>query len=403
MMTPKKPNLTTLIVFSVVALALILLPLVQSNWDFAGTFSFLTDFAIFVVIFAIITLGLNVQLGYAGISNFGVAGFFLLGSYVAAIFVLPPSTSPYLKYVGGFIRLLSPFPSLRTEEWLPFIVAAIAAAAACGMLAVVMSILTPRLQADYLAIATIGMAELLRALATVQDGLVNRDAGLFGIPSPLDGIVPRTEYSLFFLILSAAVLALLYIAAELAVRSPYGRVLRGIREDELATAAAGKNIFSFKLQSFVLGACITGVGAALYAWFSGGLSPSVFEPLQGTFIFWVMLIVGGIGSNLGAVGGAFVVWGFWVISLEVAAFPMPDVIAGRIPFIRLGLLGLMFVVVLLLKPQGLIPEQQRVSRWLGQLVSESSARAKTELAAQTTDSGSGPHRIVQDTPDRPDR
>lgn len=363
-MTSTSRNAVTPIVFGFVTVALIGLPLIQSGWNIDGTARFLNEFGIFVLIFAVITLGLNVQLGYAGISNFGVAGFYLVGAYVAGIFVVAPATSSYVTYVGGFVNALNLIPGLRSEQWLPFIVGAIAAALACGLMAAVLALFTPRLRADYLAIATIGLAELLRAVTLVQTNLVNGDRGLLGIHAPLDDLVPATSYPQFYLVLVAAVLAVLYLAAERSLRSPYGRVLRATREDEVATAAAGKHIFAFKLQSFILGAAIMGIGGALYAWFSRGLTPSAFEPFQGTFIFWMMLIVGGVGSNLGALGGAYIVWGVWVITLEFQAFNLPDVIDSRIPYVRLILLGVFFIVMLLLRPQGLISEEQRVSRWL---------------------------------------
>jgi branched-chain amino acid transport system permease protein len=362
-----KRNVVTPTIFGVVTLALIVLPLLQSGGDIGGTLRFLNEFGIFVLIYGIITLGLNIQLGYAGISNFGVAGFFLVGAYVASLFVVPPATSSYVTYVGGFVNTLNLFPSAHSEQWLPFVVGALAAALACALMAALLSLVTPRLRADYLAIATIGVAELLREVTTVQTGLVNGDNGLLGIPAPLDGIVPNDLYPIFYLVLVGVILGLLYFAAERGVRSPYGRGLRAIREDETTAAAAGKNIFRFKLQSFMFGAAITGIGGALYAWFSRGLTPSTFEPFQGTFLFWMMLIVGGVGSNLGAIGGAYIVWGIWVVSLEIASFSLPDVIDSRIPYIRLTFLGVFFIVMLVLRPQGLISEQQRVSRWLGRL------------------------------------
>jgi len=359
-----KRNAVTPIVFGVVTIALVGVPLIQSGWNIDGTVRFLNQFGIFVLIFALITLGLNVQLGYAGISNFGVAGFYLVGAYVAGIFVVPPATSSYVTYVGGFLNALNLAPGLRSDQWLPFIVGATASAVACGLMAAVLALFTPRLRADYLAIATIGLAEFLRAVTLVQTNLVNGDRGLLGIHSPLDDLVPAPSYPQFYLVLVAAVLVVLYLAAERSLRSPYGRVLRAMREDEVATAAAGKHLFAFKLQSFILGAAIMGIGGAFYAWFSRGLTPSAFEPFQGTFIFWMMLIVGGVGSNLGALGGAYIVWGVWVLTLEFQALNLPDVIDSRIPYFRLMFLGVFFIIMLLLRPQGLISEEQRVSRWL---------------------------------------
>ncbi|MEA2622922.1 MAG: branched-chain amino acid transport system permease protein [Chloroflexota bacterium] len=348
--------------------ALVLLPLDRSGGDISGTFDYVVQFGITFLIFAIMVIGLNIQLGYAGISNFGVAGFFLLGSYIAGLFVVPPATNQFVTYVGGFAKLFNPLPGLYTDQWLPFVAGTIAAGAACGILGGLLALLTPRLRFDYLAIATIGVAELLRAVATVQVGLVNGDRGLIGIPSPMQKLIPTDMYQIFLVVLLAVVLAVVYVAAERAVRSPWGRVLRALREDETATAAAGKNVFAFKTQAFILGAVIMGVAASFFTYYRRGLTPTDFEPLQGTFLFWVMLIVGGAGSNKGAIVGAYVVWGLWIASLQLTSYPMPEEISSRIPFVRFVLLGVFFVATLLVRPQGLVPEDRRVSRWVQRTV-----------------------------------
>jgi branched-chain amino acid transport system permease protein len=141
-------------------------------------------------------------------------------------------------------------------------------------------------------------------------------------------------------------------------------VLRALREDELTTAASGKNVFAFKSQGFVVGAMIMGIGGAIYAYANGAVSPDTFTHFFGTFIFWAMLIVGGSGNNKGAILGAYVVWGFWTITLQVQGYPLPTAIASRIFFIRDFLLGTLIVAVLLLRPQGLLPEERRVSIWV---------------------------------------
>jgi branched-chain amino acid transport system permease protein len=282
--------------------------------------------------------------------------------------VVPPATNQFVTYVGGFAPLFDWFPALKTDQWLPFIAGTLAAGIACGAMGALLALLTPRLRFDYLAIATIGVAELLRAVATVEVHLVNGDRGFVGIPSPMQGVIGSSSYQIFFLAVVAIVLAVVYLAAERAVRSPWGRVLRALREDETAAAAAGKNVFMFKFTALVLGAVIMGVAASLFTYYRRGLTPSDFEPLQGTFLFWVMLIVGGTGSNRGAIVGAYVVWGLWIASLQLTSYPMPDEISSRIPFVRFVLLGIFFVATLLLRPQGLIPEERRVSRWVHRTV-----------------------------------
>jgi branched-chain amino acid transport system permease protein len=361
----RREGLVTPAIVILISLALVLPPLLASSGNVAGTASFLIQFGFVVLIYAIVTLGLNVQVGYAGISNFGVAGFVLVGAYVAGIFVTPPASSEFITYVGGFGPALDLFPFLRSDQWLPHLIGVVAAAGAAGLLALLIVPLTPRLRLDYLAIATIGIAELLRTVVTVEGRIVNGDNGLIGIPHPLAGFFRPDAYPIVFLVLTAVVVLIVYLASERAVRSPWGRVLRALREDEIGTAAVGKNVIAFKAQAFVLGAAIMGIGGAMFAYYRGALTPSDFEPLQGTFLFWVMLVVGGTGNNRGAILGAFVVWGFWVASLQVAALPLPDEITSRVPFLRLGALGIFFIVMLLLRPEGLLPEERRVSKWAG--------------------------------------
>jgi len=244
----------------------------------------------------------------------------------------------------------------------------------CGLLALLLSIPTLRLREDYLAIATIGIAELLRNIALEEQGLVNGPRGLLGIPSPLSGLFEPADYKYIYLLIVVAVLILVYVAVERGIRSPWGRVLRALREDELATAASGKNVFAFKMQAFVFGAMIMGVGGSLYAYELRAISPEGFSHFFSTFLFWVMLIVGGSGNNRGAILGAYMVWGIWIISLQLQGytparpgplgFAIPEILQGRIFFIRDFLIGTIIVIVLLLRPQGLLPEERRVSIWV---------------------------------------
>lgn len=360
-------DLKTPAIVVLVALALVVPPLISSSGNLGGVVSFLLQVAIVVLIYTVIVLGLNVQVGYAGISNFGVAAFFLVGAYVGGIVVAPPASSEFVQYVGGFGPALNLVPALRTDQWLPHLVGLVAAAVAAGLLAAVIIPLTPRLRLDYLSIATIAIAELVRTIAINESWLVNGDRGLIGITHPFGDLVDPDVYPIVLLAVVVAAVAAIYVASERAVRSPWGRVLRALREDEMAASAAGKNTLAFKGQAFVLGAGIIGIGGALFAYYRGAITPADFEPLQGTFLFWVMLIVGGTGNNRGALLGAFVVWGFWVASLQLSSLPLPEEFTSRVPFLRLGALGLFFIVMLLMRPQGLLPEERRVSRWVSDL------------------------------------
>jgi len=337
---------------------------VPAGDDLVSTMSFLTFFATFVAIYAILTLGLNVQWGYTGILNFGVLAFFLVGANVAAIIAKPPASGEYVEYVGGFGDALNIIPALDSSQWFPLLVGLVGAAAACGVLAFFLSIPALRLREDYLAITTIGIAELLRRITIEERWLVNGTRGLPGIPRPLSGWVEADDYKFVIFGIVAVVLIVVFIALERGIRSPWGRVLRAVREDELTTAASGKNVFSFKSQGFVLGAMVMGVGGAMYGYANSSISPDTFTHFFATFIFWAMLMVGGSGNNKGAILGAFVVWGLWNITLQLQGYDLPTAVGSRIFFIRDFVLGALIVIVLLLRPQGLIPEERRVSIWV---------------------------------------
>jgi branched-chain amino acid transport system permease protein len=354
-----------------VAFLVVLLPFERSGWNVSGTTSVLTGFLTTVAIYAIFVLALNVQWGYTGVFNFGVAAFFMVGAYTAAIFTKSPSDTEFVQYIGGFGDFLSP-EFLDGEEWLRFLVGTAAAGAASGILAFLLAIPTLRLRADYLAIATIGVAELLRRVVIEERGLVNGTNGLVGIPRPLGGWFDTGDYKYVLLIIAVILLLLVFLAVERGIRSPWGRVLRGLKEDEEIVAASGKNVFAFKMQGFVLGAVIMGIGGALFGYQFGAVAPDNFDHFFGTFLFWAMLIIGGSGNNWGAVAGAFFVWGIWNIALQLNGYrevpglgiEIPDALRIRIFFIRDFLIGSMLVLILLLRPQGMISEERRVSIWL---------------------------------------
>ena len=157
------------------------------------------------------------------------------------------------------------------------------------------------------------------------------------------------------------VLLIVYVAVERGIRSPWGRVLRAIREDEMTAAASGKNIFAFKMQAFMLGAFIMGVGGALYAHYVRAITPDTFVPMFGTFLIWVMLIVGGSGNNKGAILGALVVWLIWDRTGALVSNSQDP----RIFYVRNLLIGVLVVGVLLLRPKGILGEEKRVSVYAG--------------------------------------
>jgi branched-chain amino acid transport system permease protein len=320
--------------------------------EIEGLISYLVSLIILSGIYAIFSLGLNIQWGYTGLFNIGIAGFFCIGAYTSALITSPMPSGIYAQYVNQVFGL-----------GLPFIFGILGAAIVCGLIALLIGIPTLKLKEDYLAISTIGIAETIRLIFNNERWLANGPRGLMGLSQPLSHLVEPKHYNYIYLFIVLLFLLIIYLSIERAIRSPWGRVLRAIREDEIATAMSGKNILSFKMQSLVLGSMIMGIGGALYAHYTKSISPDVFTPLYGTFIVWVMLMVGGSGNNKGAVLGAFVVWAIW-IGTSFATELLPTTLKAKAPYIRFLLIGILLEIVLLYRPQGLLGEEKKISRFI---------------------------------------
>ena len=321
--------------------------------DIVRILHFLAGSAIMASIYAIFSLGLNVHWGYSGLFNIGIAGFFAIGAYTSALVTSPLPSGELANYVEQAIGLN-----------LPFLVGVIAAGLVCGLLAIPIGIPTLRLREDYLAIATIGIAITIQRIFNNERWLANGPQGMVGLKKPLGDLVAPNLYNFVYLAIVVVILVVIYYAVERGIRSPWGRVLRAIREDEVVTQSAGKDVFLFKMQSLVFGAVIMGIGGALYAHYARAIQPSVFNPLFGTFIIWIMLILGGSGNNKGAILGAFVVWTIWSGTGYLIDQVIPVTWAARAPFIRLLVIGLLLVGILLSRPQGILGEEKQVSRMM---------------------------------------
>ncbi|MDE2869507.1 MAG: branched-chain amino acid ABC transporter permease [Chloroflexota bacterium] len=320
--------------------------------DISGVIDYLIGFAIMAMIYAIFTLGLNVHWGFTGLFNIGIAGFFALGAYTAALLTSPPpDPKQFEDFIFGGNLAQHGFLDLGIDLW--FFVGIAAAAAVCGIVALIIGTITLRLNDDYLSIATLGIAESVRFFFLNEKWAANGSKGLYRIPKFMGELVAPENYDYLYVVVVLIVLAILFVAVQRAARSPWGRVLRAIREDEVTTAASGKNVFHFKLQSFVFGAMIMGIGGALFAHHVRFLSPLTFDPLLATFVIWAMLMVGGSGNNLGAVLGAFVVWGIWAGTQF-----LPGIFSD--PSFRLFMIGVLIVAIMLWRPGGLLGEWRRI-------------------------------------------
>jgi len=318
------------------------MPLRQLGESFAsmqlsGLLAVLVFTGIFASIYALLSLGLNLQWGYTGLFNVGVAGFYAIGAYTSALLTTPPS--PY--HLGGFN--------------LPIPVGMLGALVTSGVLAYIVGLPTLRLREDYLAIATISIAETLRLVLKNEAWLTNGVQGIRDIPRPL----PQTFgsfYDVFYLGLLLLTVAVVYLASERLIRSPWGRVLKAIREDEAVAASVGKDVFHFKMQALILGAMLMGLGGSFYAHYVKFISPDTFNPLMGTFLIWVMLMAGGSGNNGGAIVGAAVIWGLWSLS-DLLTDNLPSPLDTRASYLRVMLIGFVLQGILLKRPQGLVPEK----------------------------------------------
>ena len=284
-------------------------------------------------VYGILALALNLQWGLTGVFNLGIAGFFAVGAYASAIM----TTAPGAEHWGGL--------------GLPMPVGVAIAMVASGALAFVIGVGTMRLRSDYLAIATLGIAEIIRLVIKNEMWLTGGVRGIPGIQPPF-----HTDNQLVMLAVVVVCLGVLYWLVERARVSPWGRVMRGIRENEDASMAAGKHVARFRLESFVVGSAFMGLAGALYAHFNGFISPEAFRPLYGTFIIWVMLIAGGSGNNVGTLVGTVGVWFVWMATSLLTGF-LPAALATQAGAVRIFLIGLLLQVILLWRPDGLIPEK----------------------------------------------
>jgi branched-chain amino acid transport system permease protein len=311
-----------------------------------GLLSYLVFFASVVLIFAIAALGLNLQWGFTGLFNAGVVGFYAVGGYTMAILTGPDRP----ELIGGF--------------GLPFAIGLAGAMAAAGLAALLVGLATIRLREDYLAIATFGIAVAIQLVALNLEALTGGSLGLPAIPRPLAGaFTSPLGANVFYLAVVLGALGLVYWALERIVRSPWGRVLKAIREDELAALTLGKDTRRIRLQALVLGSAAIGLAGALYVSFIGFVGPFDFLPIV-TFQVWTMLIVGGSGNNRGAVVGALIVWGLWSGSGVLVARLLPSELQTQGGAVQVVLIGVVLILTLLFRPRGLIGEEPRVSRHL---------------------------------------
>lgn len=397
------------------------------------------------LISAIMALGVNLQWGFAGLFNVGVMGFVALGGLatvlvssdpvgeawsagglgliaalvlgvlviIATGFAIKTLPAGKIRFFGATAVLVVGFfiyravfdPAVAAIEainpalqgnigglGLPILLAwPIGGVLAAGA-AWIIGKTALGLRSDYLAIATLGIAEIVIAIMKNEDWLARGVKNVIGLDRPVArevdlqqsaefvdkatqwGFDPVTASSLYvkfsYSLLFTGVLIILLVMAQLSLNSPWGRMMRAIRDNEVAAEAMGKNVTRRHLQIFVLGSAICGIAGAMMTTLDGQLTPGTYQPLRYTFLIWVMVIIGGSGNNFGAVLGGFLIWFLWVQVEPLGQWLMNIITSGMaedsalrlhlldsVAHMRLFTMGLILLLVLRFSPRGLIPEK----------------------------------------------
>ncbi|MBD34187.1 MAG: branched-chain amino acid ABC transporter permease [Alphaproteobacteria bacterium] len=431
----------TPLMFAMMAALLAIVGIFQS-WNVALTIVNLC------LISSIMTLGVNIQWGYAGLVNFGMMGFTALGGLAAVLIAMPPVPEAWAaggsgvmaglviiiataivslliwkqlkgrgakRYwltalsivIGVVIMRLVADPSIAAIEsvesartgylggfGLPVTLSWIAGGFVAAGAAFVIGRISLGLRSDYLAIATLGISEIVIYVLKNEDWLARGVKNINGLPRPVpyeielqasqwvvqladmlgasvvdvSTITVKLSYAGLFTI----VLLIFLWLSEVALRSPWGRMMRAIRDNEVAANAMGKHVTARHLQVFILGSAMVGVAGAMLTTLDGQFTPASYQPLRFTFLIWVMVIVGGSGNNFGSVLGGFIVWFFWIESEPLGLWFISTITAGladgsalktqlveNAAHMRLMTMGIILLVMLRFAPQGLLPEQKR--------------------------------------------
>lgn len=296
--------------------------------------TFVAGIVALTAIYAILTLALNLQFGMAGLVNFGIVAYFAVGAYVYAIVTQPP---PGLldEYRWG----------LDGPEWLGVLLAVIAGV----LFAAITGWPSLRLRGEYLALTTFAFAEVLHSVLLNERSIGNGERGLSSIFPPFYERIAGTSYELYFASAMLASMGVVLLLQVRLARSPFGFTLRAIRDDEVAAAALGKDVERFRLKAFLAGAAVAALAGVLYSWFTSLVAPSLFTA-EVTFTAFIALVLGGLGSNVGAVLGAFLLFG----AEELLRFlPMSSDTAQLVSSLRVAALGLVLILVLRFRPGGL--------------------------------------------------
>ncbi|HEX2649925.1 MAG TPA: branched-chain amino acid ABC transporter permease [Burkholderiales bacterium] len=291
--------------------------------------SFLILMTIVVCFSAVLALALNFQWGQGGMVNFGLTGFYALGAYAAALLMLKAGANTFFAALGAMAIV----------------------GAVCGLVALITLRVT---EEDYFAIVTLGVGEMLRLLALNEDWLTKGALGLAGIPRPFGGSIPADQYQYFMLGLSLVLLFGTYGLLRLIARSPFGRLVRAVREDDVVAATLGKNVLWARVRIFAIGGAIIGLAGSMHSFYYQYIDPTQFTNIVIAYAF-MAVIAGGRGAHLGTILGAAVV----MVLLEGSRF-LKDVIpaldSDQLAAVRIIIIGTGLIALLVWKPRGFFQE-----------------------------------------------
>ena len=282
-------------------------------------------------IYGIFALGLNLQWGYAGLLNFGHVAFMAIGAYATILLSMNGISLP-LAVLAGMIL--------------------------AGVAGAFLGVATLKLREDYLAIVTIGFSEILRFLLLNEAWLTKGSFGLYGYPRPFQDLVSAQDYNLLLMCIVVFALAVVYALLEILARSPWGRVLKSIRDDEAVSVSLGKNAFQYKIQTLALGSAIAALSGSLLAFYLQYINPMNFQPVE-TFYAWIIVIMGGSGNNRGTIIGAILLWGFFSTTrfIEGYLYFSPSAASAT----RIVLIGTILIVLMMFRPQGILGRKEELA------------------------------------------
>ncbi|WP_166351247.1 branched-chain amino acid ABC transporter permease [Phytoactinopolyspora limicola] len=326
------------------------------DWNLLVANAFHAALGLNAIAYAIAAIGLNVHFGYTGLLNFGQAGFLAVGAYGTAISIVHFNV--------------------------PYLVGALIGVAVAVLLALLLGIPTLRLRADYLAVATIAAAEIVRLVigSTVYARWTGGSSGFSGAfartfynwnPLPAGtyslGPVRLTADRAWFMLIGWSLVIIIALLVWLLVRSPWGRVLKGIREDEDAVRSLGKNVFARKMQALIIGGVIGAVAGIALVTGEQSVNPQTFNT-QLTFFFWTLLLLGGVARVIGPVLGAVLLWLVFSVTETVlrsgaSAGWVPDTLVSesQIGLVRVALVGLGLMLLMIFRPQGILGDRRELA------------------------------------------